>query len=227
MKSLTADRVSKVPGFTRNPSHDFSDDGTRFIGFEYKGLPLTQARSSRWGTFLSFRVDYLNEDTELPLYATFEEYRQEPWYPLCDKYNGVKELPSMDVIVTDLEKVLEGIKALNEKVLQKTINPAPILSRLTYELQLVETSYTRFRKSFDLFDSCYSENDISKIRSCMRSLACKKDAIESLTTEITSNKITRRKLAKLEENVRNGEIVLGENCYYIEKLDELLKKQAA
>lgn len=72
MKTLTDNRIAKVPGFKRAPELDFSDDGTRFQCFVYKHLPISQARSCGL-TFLSVRVDYLSESTE----SQYVQYKKE------------------------------------------------------------------------------------------------------------------------------------------------------
>ena len=85
MKTITENRIKGIKGFRRAPEYDFTDDGSHFIGFEYKGLPLTQHRSSQYGTYLCFRVDYISHDKGF----TYKDCSNTSWYHLCDKYNGV------------------------------------------------------------------------------------------------------------------------------------------
>lgn len=149
MKTLTDNRVSKIPGFSRAPELDFSDDGTRFQGFVYKHLPMSQARSCGL-TFLSVRVDYLSEDTELKFVGTYEDYSKEPWYKLCDKYNGVKELPEMEEIVKDLETILTGVKELNKR-LEKIIELVERYKVKVHEKSTLESKIREFKRSLENF----------------------------------------------------------------------------
>ena len=160
MKALTENRVAKIEGFFRNPEYDFSDDGNHFTGWEYKGLPLTQHRDSQYGTYLSFRVDYLYENTRLPVYFTLQERHDSEWYKLCNRYNGVNELPEIEEIVKDLETVIAGIKALNEKVQNEGIDVNPIVEKLYKEADFADEIILNFKDKFDVFNSCYTDYDI-------------------------------------------------------------------
>lgn len=76
-------------GVTRDPNHDFTDDGHRFTSYLYKGVvPISYTRG--YGeVFLSIRFDVLND-------IRYEDYRKFPSYKYSDKYNGVDE-NSVDV----------------------------------------------------------------------------------------------------------------------------------
>lgn len=64
---------------SRDPSLDFSDDGTRFVGYKYKGkLPITRASGTE-DLYLCIRLDYLS--------FSYNEYKDD--YDILDYYNGV------------------------------------------------------------------------------------------------------------------------------------------
>lgn len=225
MKTLTDNRVAKVPGFKRATELDFSDDGTRFQGFVYKHLPISQARSCGL-TFLSVRVDYLSEDTELKFVGTYEDYSKEPWYKLCDKYNGVKELPEMDEIVKDLETIFTGVKELNKKLESEEIDTKPILHRLEEECKLSQNAYDNFKSRFDLFDPRYSDYEVRNIRDYMKSLKQKAENAASYYKKVEDGLFTKRELRKLAVQTKNNYIFINDDCFYTKQLNEYLEKVA-
>ena len=226
MKTLTENRIKNIPGFIRKPEYDFSDDGSYFYGWEYKGLPLTQHRSSTYGeTYLSFRVDYLNEETTLPVYFTYEERKNTTWYRLCDKYNGVYELPEIEEIVADLETVIAGIKELNKKVKTEEIDVQPIINQLTKEKEYIQNGLESFKARFDFFNFTGSDYQLNSIRNYVKSLNGYIERIESTFIAIAEKSISRRTLKELSERIIDGYIVckIGDD-FYLKQLEELITK---
>ena len=217
MKTITENKIKNIKEFRRAPEHDFKDDGSSFTGWEYKGLPLSQCRNSG-STYLSFRVDYLNEETSLPAYFTYDEYRNLPWYEICDKYNGVDELPEMEEIVEDLEIVIAGIQELNKKVKDEKIDVEPILIRLEKENEIAENAVEKYSK-INLFDDCYTNYDIECIRKYMKNLKGYLKTIESIKDKLPT--LGRRDLKQCLKRCQSQYgIVLNENNFYIQKLEE-------
>ena len=223
MKTLTEKRVSQVPEFYRAPWLDFGDDGNHFIGFEYKGLPLTQCRNS-YGTFLSFRVDYLSENKKLKFCGTYHDYSKQPWYPLCDKYNGVPELPEMEELVKDLETVVAGVKALNAKLESETIDTEPILKRLEIEYKLAQDAYDNFKSTIDLFDPRYTEYDVSNIRSYMRSLKQAAFNAETTSKRIKNNEYSIQELRHLYEQATHSYIYTEDENVWAKWIQKIVDK---
>ncbi|WP_405291913.1 hypothetical protein [Methanobrevibacter sp.] len=219
MKTLTEARVAKIPGFTRNPEHDFSDDGNRFIGFEYKGLPLTQHRDSNYGTFLSFRVDYIAHKKGF----TYDDYFSTPWYHLCDKYNGVSELPEIEEIVKDLETVIAGIAELEKKVKNETIDLTKVVERAKFEKKLGEETIENFKSKFEWW-KCKSDYDLRNARDYLNRLQHEIDNLEKLI----ENPAADNNIRHISQKVAKGwYIEIKENEFYIKWLNEILDKQAA
>ena len=175
MKTITENRIKGIEGFRRAPEHDFTDDGSRFIGFEYKGLPLTQHRSSQYGTYLSFRVDYISHKKGF----TYDDYSNTSWYPLCDKYNGVTELPELEEIIKDLEVVVAGIKELEEKVNNEVIDYSKVVERAKFEKKIAEECIANFKEKFEWWN-CKSDWDLRKARDYMNSLQNQVTRLEKL-----------------------------------------------
>lgn len=225
MKTLTENRVSKVPHFRRAPELDFSDDGNRFQGFVYKRLPMSQGRGCGL-TFLSVRIDYLSEDTELRFIGTYEDYSKEPWYKLCDKYNGVAELPEMDEIVKDLETILAGVKELNKKLESEEVDTKPILHRLEEERKLSQDAYDNFKSKFDLFNPKYSDYEVRNIRDYMKSLKQKAESAASCYKKVEDGLLTKRELRRLAVQAEYNYIFIDDDCFYTRQLNEYLEKVA-
>ena len=225
MKTLTENRISKIPGFTRASEHDFSDDGNRFIGFEYKGLPLSQCRNS-CGTFLAFRIDYLSEDTKLKFIGTWEDYSKQPWYPLCNKYNGVDELPEMDEIVKDLETVVTGIKELEKKLEATPVDTDMILKRLNSELALAQHAYSHYKSNIDLFSEGLNDYDVDDARRYIKAIKGDFDKINSTIHNIENKTLSVSRLRELEVSAKHDYIYIQDNNdFYISSLKKILEKQ--
>lgn len=219
MKTLTENRIKGIPGFTRNPEHDFSDDGSYFIGFEYKGLPLTQCRDAKYGTYLCFRVDYIAHEKGF----TYDDYSSTEWYHLCDKYNGVPELPEVEEIVKDLETVIAGIKVLEEKVKNEEIDYDKIVERAEYEIRIGEAALNKFKAEFNFWE-CESDWDLKHARDYVKSLQSK---INRLVKLVESPK-TYGNIRHIAQNIAKGwHIEIGDDNFYIEWMNEMLAKQAA
>lgn len=219
MKTITENRIKGIEGFRRAPEHDFTDDGSRFIGFEYKGLPLTQHRSSQYGTYLSFRVDYISHKKGF----TYEDYSNTSWYHLCGKYNGVTELPELEEIIKDLEVVVAGIKELEEKVNNETIDCSKVVERAKFEKKLVEDKIANFKTKFEWWN-CKSDYDLKKARDYVNSLQYKIARLEKLIANPEQDTNIRHITQFVE---KYSYIEVKEDNFYITQLDELLDKQVA
>lgn len=86
--------LMKKYGFYRTPSEDFSDDGTRFLCYEYKGLQLSYAYAD--DHYLSIRFDYVPD-------LSYQDYSLFPSYKLADEFNGSSTL--------DLDKLKQNAEA--------------------------------------------------------------------------------------------------------------------
>lgn len=98
----------KKHGFHRTPADDFSDDGTRFMTYEYKGLTLSYAYDDEYGHFAALRFDY-TPDLDYKTYSLF------PSYKLADEFNGSKTL--------DPEKLAQNAEAMVADINRWVENP--------------------------------------------------------------------------------------------------------
>ena len=219
MKTITENRIKGIEGFRRAPELDFTDDGSHFIGFEYKGLPLTQHRSSQYGTYLCFRVDYISHDKGF----TYEDYSNTSWYHLCDKYNGVTELPELEEIIKDLEVVVTGIKELEEKVKNEVLDYSKVVERAQFEKKFAEELLDNFKKNFEWWN-CKSDWDLRHAKDYFNSLQNKVKGLEKLIANPEANTNIRYIMQCLE---KYSYISIKEDDFYIKELNEILAKQAA
>lgn len=219
MKTITENRIKNIPGFVRAPELDFSDDGNRFIGFMYKGLPLTQHRNSEYGTFLSFRVDYIAHKKGF----TYDDYSNTDWYHLCDKYNGVEELPEIEEIIKDLEVVLAGIKELEEKVKNEVPDYSKVIERAKFEKKLAEETLDNFLSKFEWYN-CKSDWDLKNAKEYVNGLKRYIPMLEKLIENPEADENIRH----ISQNVEKGWYIhVKENEYQIKWLNEILARQSA
>lgn len=85
------------------PEYDFIDDGNKFRGFIYKGIPMTQCKS-RGECYLSIRADYLDID--------YDNWMKTEEYKLCDKFNGTFKF-DIDELIANLEKISNKINEMS------------------------------------------------------------------------------------------------------------------
>lgn len=121
-------RLSSIPGVTRDPSNDFSDDGNRFQAYLYKGIvPITYSRADGdvYITIAFHDLDNIN----------YEEYHEFPSYMYADDFNGVSVeefdpqvfKKNLDAAYEDVTMFLGNVKEVDPQQLEdriKAINNA-------------------------------------------------------------------------------------------------------
>lgn len=105
VKNLSKVNIRNIDGFERREDLDFTDDGNKFKGYSYKGMPITTIRHKD-ATYLSVRVDYLWNKFDYKTWMQTEEYK------LCNEFNGVYEI-DIDKLVENLEKIIAKVNELN------------------------------------------------------------------------------------------------------------------
>lgn len=96
-------RLSSIPGVTRDPSNDFTDDGNRFQAYLYKGVvPITYLRAGG-DVYITIAFHHLED-------INFEEYREFPSYKHADEFNGVPvDDFNLEVFQRSLESAYDDI----------------------------------------------------------------------------------------------------------------------
>lgn len=104
IKKLTKANCCKY-GIEVASEYDFSDDGSKFHGFIYKGIPMTQCYADDT-VYLSIRIDYL------PHNFTYKEWMATEEYKLCYEFNGASEI-DIDKLIENLEKIIAKVEEMN------------------------------------------------------------------------------------------------------------------
>ncbi len=94
-------RDLKRAGLVHTPELDFSDDGTNFKMFTYKGVPVSYTKV-HGDYYISIRFDYIDG-------LGYETYSKFPSYSLANDFNGV-DFVDMDELVKNLEAAAADLK---------------------------------------------------------------------------------------------------------------------
>jgi hypothetical protein len=184
VKNLSVANIKKIEGFVRREDLDFSDDGNRFRGFEYKGMPITTLRSHD-ETYLSIRVDYLENKS-----FTHNEWYKTEEYKLCDEFNGVGEF-DLDKLIENLEKVIAKVNELNEKANNEEINIDEVKKAAKNEIEMAKKVIDDFTNNFKWFLPSVNTYKISSLKNYMTSLLGRIDKLEN--TDFDNLPIRRKK----------------------------------
>lgn len=170
IKSVTENRIKNIEGFKYLPQYNFSDDGSRFTMWMYKGIPFSQHRDSRYGTFICLRYDYLptmKKDglTDITMDASWEVWSKTEAYKLGNKFNGVDSFELEDLMNT-IEKYREGIIAVNKQFAEASIDVEPLKKAIANEIAEVKKILEDSKANFDWLNA--SDYAIKEFRSGYR-----------------------------------------------------------
>lgn len=140
VKGLTKANASKY-GIEIREDLNFTDDGSRFRGFSYKNMPMTQC-VYQGECFLAIRVDYLYSKNNF----TMAEWYQTEESRLADKFNGVSEFDIEDLIRT-LEVIIAKVNEMNQKASVSEKEEEMILEEMDKEKEELKDFLDEIRKS--------------------------------------------------------------------------------
>ena len=129
IKNLSKNVVKADSRFHLREDLNFTDDGNRFRGFDYKGLPITTLRADG-ETYCSIRVDYLDNQ------FTYQEWMETKEYKLADEFNGVEEI-DLDELIENCERILAKVEEMNEHCKAEVLDMTPVVERLRYEQNML------------------------------------------------------------------------------------------
>ena len=153
IKSVTEERIKNIENFKYLPQYNFTDDGNRFTMWMYKGIPFSQHRSPKYGTFICLRYDYLPTMkeaglTDLTMDAPRKMWSETEAYKLGDKFNGGIEGFELEDLMNTIEEYREGIIAVNKKFAEVEINLEPLEKAIANEIidtkKILEDSKSNF-----------------------------------------------------------------------------------
>lgn len=214
IKSLTKANINKL-GIIVREDLDFTDDGSRFRGFSYKGMPITQCVSCG-ETFLAIRVDYLNNNQ-----FTIKEWMETEEYKLEDEFNGCFEIDT-DKLIENLERIIAKVDELNKAASVEVIDMTEVKIALTNEIKNAEEQVEEFKQNYKWYEvdgyelkrlADYTKSEIKNIEAAKRTL-----------NDI--NELERREKKRLVESLNNyGYVKLEADGFYLREMKKALAKQ--
>lgn len=205
IKNLTVANIKKIEGMVRREDLDFSDDGNRFRGFSYKGMPITTLRRND-ETYLAIRVDYLENEFTSKEWMNTEEYR------LADEFNGVFEI-CLDKLIENLEKIITKVAQMNEEAKAEEIDTTKVEARLVEEIEYAKSVVEEFKKNFKWYEA-----DFYKVKCLIDYLKSEEREIEfaeSIDFNSMSGKEKRIHVERLNEY---GYVKIRKDGFYIKEM---------
>ena len=215
IKNLSKNVVKKNNNFHLRPDLDFADDGNRFRGFDYKGLPITTLRTED-RTWLSIRIDYIYRNKNF----TYREWLATEESKLADEFNcGVSEF-SLDKLIDNCEKILAKIDELEEFAKNDVIDIGVLKSHRVSEKWLCKDVIEEAKKDLqwwklEIFDLKQIKNGICRLERTI-------ERLENMDFEHMSRSQKKNYTEYIEEY---GHMVIGENDYDIQKIRRFIKAQ--
>ena len=171
IKSVTENRIKNIEGFVYLPQYNFSDDGNRFTMWMYKGIPFSQHRDSKYGTFISLRYDYLPTMkkaglTDITMDAPWKMWSETAAYELGDKFNGGIDGFELEDLMNTIEEYREGIIAVNKKFAEVSIDVESLKKAIANEIVEVKKILEDSKANFDWMNA--SDYAIEEFRSGYR-----------------------------------------------------------
>ena len=133
IKNISKNTVKANSNFHVREDLNFSDDGNRFRGFDYKGLPITTLRADD-RTYLSVRWDYMDND------FTVKEWMQTEESMLADEFNGCDAV-DLDKLIDNCERIIKKIAELNEKASGEVIDMTDVKDRVKEHIQKIDAAF--------------------------------------------------------------------------------------
>lgn len=211
VKNLTLANIRNIDGMVRREDLDFTDDGNRFKGFEYKGMPITTLRANG-KTYLAVRVDYLENS------FTFNEWFATEEYKLCDEFNGVSEF-DLDKLIENLERIIAKADEMDAKAEAEDIDTTEVEQVLKSEIEYAEKAIADFKANYDWFNADnYSLKNYVHYAKNLQSNIDSAKAIDFTT-------LSRRQKAEFAQRLNEcGYVKFHNDGFYIEQLKEAIGK---
>ena len=215
IKSLTKANAGKY-GIEVREDLNFNDDGNRFKGFSYKGMPLTQCVSCG-ETYLAIRVDYLYSTNKF----TTKEWMATEEYKLEDEFNGCTSIDT-DKLIENLERIIAKVNEMNEAVSKEEFDMTKVKETLAKEIKRDEAALNEFKENFKWWN--VKEYELKRLADYTRSEDRNIKAAKITLANIDN--LERRQKKELLESLENyGYVKLQSNGFYLREMKEALDKQ--
>ena len=211
MKTFTTRELTKR-GFIKREDLNFSDDGNRFIGFEYKGMPITYLKSD--GIFyLSVRVDYLDN------LFTFNEWMKTEEYRLADEFNGVVSIDA-DKLVENIEKIIAKVNELNEAARKEEIDMTAVKIKVEEEIKMAQEVVDDFKKNFEWWNAS-SNYQLTRMAGYLKNTV---NTIERAKHTDFDNMARVQKKQHVERLESSGYVIFKNDDFYLREMREAMNK---
>lgn len=216
VKNLSKVIVRNYEGFNLREDLNFSDDGNYFRGFDYKGLPITTLRSNIDGTtYLTIRVDYLDNE------FTWEDWRATEEYNLEDEFNGVSEF-DLDKLIENCEKIIAKVNELNEKARNEVINMDEVETRILEEAEMIEATVEYAKENLKWWN--LRDYYLKEAKEYIKRLMEKHDRMLEEDLEKMDNRRKKEMVQRLE---KYGYVYVKEDDFYITQLKKFIEESQA
>lgn len=205
VKNLSVANIRKYEGFERREDLDFSDDGNRFRGFSYKGMPITTLRTDNT-TYLSIRVDYLENS-----FTTKDWIAANGWV-LCDKFNGVSEFDMEDLIEV-LEEVIAKVNEMNAVAEAELLDMSDVVDAIFNEVVMAEAVVENFKANFKWHEA--SPHRLVSLLHYMRSAEDMITHAKSVKVRLLPKVQKRQLIQKFKEY---GFVMFEKDQFYLKEL---------
>lgn len=213
VRSLTKANVKKY-GIEVREDLDFTDDGNRFRGFSYKGMPITQC-VSRGECYLSIRVDCLMAGNNF----TYTEWKQTKESELCDKFNGVSEF-DIEELIENLEVVIAKVNEMNNEVVFTEEDERMVLEEISKEKEEIK-GFINEMKNVNFRWWSISSYAFNRVQNYMNSL---EKSLVGLTMDMSGFKdLSLHKKRLYLERVKRGKHIYSYYEWYISQIKEDLE----
>ena len=214
IKNLSKNVVNKDSRFHLREDLDFTDDGSKFRGFDYNGMPITTLREGGF-TYLSIRVDYL--DT----FFTIEDWMETEEYKLCDEFNCVEEI-NLDKLIDNCERIIAKVKELDDMRKNQTYETKEIINQLLEEKRMALSVLEEAKTSVKWWK--LDKIDLNYVKDAFNGLSGDISIIEDLINKIENHSLNKRKLIYYYINMkRDGYIKIHPKSYSIQRLKEAMQ----
>ena len=224
MKTVKNLSVANIKGtnFVRREDLDFSDDGNRFRGFSYKGLPITTLYSDGY-VYCDVRPDYLQYKG-----VPWEMWKETEEYKLCDKYNGTSELIDLEDLANICDRVLAKLDSMKSEM--NNMDCSEQKSKVWEVLKKEEAELKEFiekAEGFNFFksfmDNKISDRDIKKAKDYLSSLKNDYARIIKMISELRMDLMSKKDIIHYADWASKGHVVL--TCrFYIDEITILMSK---
>lgn len=209
--NLSVANIRNIVGFERREDLDFTDDGNRFRGFEYRGMPITTLRADG-ETYLCIRVDYTQHS------FTWNEWSETEEYLLCDEFNGVNDF-DLDKLIENLERVIDKVNELDEKANKEDVDTTWVELALTAEIEVAEKAIEDFKANYDWFNA--NSHTTMRYIDYAKSLQRMIEGVKNLDIDSLGR---REKMEFVERLEKYGYVKIAENDFYMSQLREAINK---